>query len=112
MLTIALVLFAAAAVFGIGIAIVLFRKRPTPKPVVALHGLLGASGLVTLVFYAFKQPHRSLTIAIVLLVVAALGGFYLVANDLRGKPGPLALVIIHALAAVIAVILVASVALG
>lgn len=112
MLTVALVLFGLAALLGLTLAVAIFRQRETTKPVAVIHGLVGASGLVFLVIHALSHPHKSLTLAIILLVIAALGGVLLFANDLRKKPGPLFLVAIHALAAIAAVLLVATVAFG
>lgn len=111
MLLPALVLFALAAVIGLTLAAAIFKNKATSKPAALAHGALGAGGLVLLVLYTLKNPHNFLTTAIVLLVVAALGGAVLLANDLRKKPGPKGLVAIHALAAVVAVGLVAIVAL-
>lgn len=112
MLITSLILFALSAVLGLAIAARILKKRETSKPGALAHGLLGAAGLVTLILYAVGNPHRLLTAAIVLLVVAALGGAVLLANDLRRKPGPVALIVIHALAAVVAVVLVLLVAVG
>lgn len=112
MLTVALVLFGLAAILGLTLAVALFRKRETSKVVAVTHGLVAASGLVFVIIHALSHPHKSLTLAITLFVIAALGGVMLFANDLRKKPGPLFLVVIHALAAVSAVLLVATVAFG
>lgn len=111
LLSLALVIFAVAAVIGITLAIPLLQKRPTSKPAAIAHGLLGASGLVLLIVYTMQNPHKFLTSAIVLLVVAALGGVILFANDLRNRPGPAFLIVVHALAAVAAVGLVTLVAI-
>jgi hypothetical protein len=110
MLIAALVIFAFAAVVGLTLAVKVLKKQETNKAVALAHGAVGAAGLVVLILYTVKNPTVFLTTAIVLLVVAALGGVVLFANDLRKKPGPAALVVIHALAAVIAVVLVLIVA--
>src|ERR1051326_6987568 len=111
MLTPALVLFVVAALLGLAVAVTILKKKETSKPVAVLHGLFGAAGLVLLLLHAMKNPDRLLTAAIVILVVAALGGALLFVNDVRKKPGPVALLVIHALAAVAAVGLVLMVAL-
>jgi hypothetical protein len=110
MLITTLVLFGLAAVLGLTVAIQIFKKRETSKGVALAHGAFGAVCLVLLILFAVKNPHPWLTTSIVLLVVAALGGAVLFVNDLRKKAGPVALVVIHALAAVAAVVLVALVA--
>ncbi len=110
MLTATLILFVLAALFGLTVAVQILRKKSTSKAVAIAHGAFGAAGLVALIFYAAKNPNRLLTTAIILLVVAALGGLTVFVNDLRGKVGPLGLVVIHALVAVAAVALVLVVA--
>jgi hypothetical protein len=112
MLLISIVLFAVAAVLGLTVAVALFKRKPTSKAVALTHGLVGAAGLVVLIYHVSQHPNRLLSWAIGLLVVAALGGALLFANDLRQKAGPLGLVVIHAVVAVAAVALVAAAALG
>lgn len=104
MLYISITLFLIAAVFGAIVASAIIRNRPTPKPLVYLHGLLGATALAIVVYYVIlNAEHRPVT-SLVLLIVAALGGFVLFVRDLSKKPGPVALVIVHALVAVAGVL--------
>lgn len=100
MLYISIALFLTAAVFGVIIASAILRKQPTPKPLVYLHGLLGAAALTIVVIYVMQHADKNPMVSLVLLVIAALGGFVLFARDMTKKPGPFALVIIHALVAV------------
>jgi len=95
-------LFALAAVLGLILINALIKKRETPKPAVFAHGLLAVTGLGLLIYYAIKNPENYPQVSIILFGVAALGGIYLFYNDMRKKPGPLALAVIHALAAVVA----------
>jgi peptidoglycan/LPS O-acetylase OafA/YrhL len=111
MLITTLVIFGIAAVLGLTVATQIFQKRETSKGVAVAHGLFGAVALVLLILHAVKSPHQWLTTAIILLVVAALGGAIVFVNDLRKKPGPLGLIVIHALVAVVAVVLVLLVAI-
>ena len=104
MLTTSVILFAVAAVLGLTIIIPLLQGKPTPKPVVFLHGPIAATALVLLIIYAMNNPVAPIT-SIVIFIIAALGGFILLANDLRKKPGPKALAVIHAGAAVIAFVI-------
>lgn len=97
-----IILFALAAVLGLIIADAIFKGKETPKPVVYAHGAIAATGLVILVIYALQNPDHFPLVSLIIFVVAALGGFYLFANDMKKKPGPKAVVIIHALAAVTA----------
>jgi hypothetical protein len=104
MLYISIALFAIAAVFGIIIASAILRNQPTPKPIVFLHGLLGASALVIVIMYVMQHPDQNPIVSLVLLIIAALGGFVLFARDMTKKAGPMALVIVHALVAVAGVL--------
>lgn len=106
MLIVSIVLFVIAALLGLSVAAALIKKAPTSKPIAVSHGVVGAAALLVLIFYVAQHPNRLLTWAIGMLVVAALGGALLFVNDLRQKPGPLGLLVIHALVAVAAVGLV------
>lgn len=110
MLLLGLGLFVLAAALGLTVAISILRKQETSKPVALAHGACGAAGLIVLLLFTIKNPNQLLTVAIGLLVVAAIGGLVLFTNDIRKKPGPLALIAIHAAAAIVAVSLVAWVA--
>ncbi|HYP16180.1 MAG TPA: hypothetical protein VEQ65_03135 [Opitutus sp.] len=110
MLLLIIALFGLAAVLGLAVASQLVKKVPTSKPVAIAHGLVGATALALLAVHASRSPHPLLAWAIGLLVIAALGGAVLFANDLRRKPGPAGLIAIHAIVAVVAVVLVVLVA--
>lgn len=94
--------FAVAAVAGLTMAVMHFKKRLPPRPVLAvLHGFFAASGLVVLLLAVVKAGVQGApTIALGLLVVAALGGFGLLSFHLRGRALPSGLVVGHALLAV------------
>jgi len=101
MLITSIIIFAIAAVLGLIIITALLKDKPTPKPVVFTHGILAATALVILVVFTVNNPAHSPVLSLVLFVVAALGGFVLFARDMSKKPGPKALAVIHALAAVV-----------
>jgi hypothetical protein len=101
MLNISIALFALAAVLGLIVLLALLKKRETPKPVVFSHGLVAATALVLLILYGVRNPDRFPRLSIILFVLAAIGGFYLLFNDLKKKPGPVAVAVIHALIAVV-----------
>jgi hypothetical protein len=103
MLSIAVGLFAVAAIGGLTLAVLHFRKKSLPLALALLHGLLGASGLVALLWAVMQggAPAKA-AYALTLFVVAALGGFYLFSFHLRKKALPSPVVIIHALVAVTA----------
>lgn len=101
MLITSIVIFAVAAILGLIVITALLKDKPTPKPVVFTHGALAAVALVLLVIFAVNNPDHSPVLSIVLFVIAALGGFVLFFRDMSKKPGPKALAVIHALAAVV-----------
>jgi hypothetical protein len=99
--TLALVLFAVAALGGLFLAVRHFRQLPLPLPVSLLHGALAAAGLIALIAaYLRGSSSGGVGAALALLVVAALGGFALFSFHLRGRRAPSAVVVIHALVAV------------
>ena len=101
MLITAIVLFLIAAVGGLYMATQIFNGRKPSGGIAALHGLLAATGLGLLAWFALQGGAASLvTIGLGVLVVAALGGFYLLSCHVRGVPHPKPVVVIHALAAV------------
>jgi hypothetical protein len=101
MLTIAVVLFLLAAVAGIVMATGIFKSATPRPPVATVHGLLAASALLIAVFVAFTQPSPPIVAyGAVILIVAALGGFFLLSFHVRGKAHPRAVVVLHALLAV------------
>jgi hypothetical protein len=102
MYRLSILLFAIAAVAGLTMAVMHFRKASPPLPVLAvLHGGFAASGLIVLLLALVKVGmHGAPAIATGLLVVAALGGFGLLSFHLRGRALPSGLVVGHALLAV------------
>lgn len=103
MLPVAVGLFAVGALGGLTLAILHFKKKNLPLGLALLHGLLGAAGLVVLLLAVLHggTPAKA-AYALILFVVAALGGFYLFSFHLRKKSLPSPVVIIHALIAVTA----------
>ena len=112
MLIFSICLFVIAALIGLALAVMLFKRKATPKAVVVTHGLFAGTGLVLLFLHTLSNPRSLLQVAIALFVLAALGGVTLFANDLRQKPGPLFLVVLHAGAAATALVLVLIAAAG
>lgn len=103
MLYLTIALFAVAAVIGLIIANAIIAKKPsTPKGAVVAHGLFAATGLGLLIYYVIENTERSPKVSLILFVLAALGGAVLLVRDLQKKPGPVTLVVMHALIAVTA----------
>ncbi len=106
MATPAIILFAIAATVGLTMAIRHFSGKQTPVPVGLLHGAVAATALVLLIITVMNAPEAGLGgIAIGVFVAAAIGGVVLVANHLRGRPWPSALVIAHGSLAVVGFLL-------
>lgn len=104
MLKIAALLFAIAAVGGLVMAVIHFRGKLPPVALAAVHGLLAASGLVVLLFGLLNGPGFSGLggVSFGIFLVAALGGFFLIAQHLTRGRLPSAVVLIHGGAAVAA----------
>ena len=97
----AAILFALGALGGLYMAMCSFGGRSIPVPVAALHGILGATGLVLLLVGVLAGlGGGTARIALVVLLIAALGGFYLLSFHLRKQTHPRAVIVVHALVAV------------
>lgn len=107
MLILATVLFAAAAVGGLVMAYIHFKKNKNPPAALAIvHGVAAATALVILLFAVVSMNMSGpVAWALGLFVVAALGGFFLVSYHIRGQRLPSKVVVIHAIAAVVAFVL-------
>lgn len=98
----AAVLFALGALGGLVMAMRAFKGETLPVPLAIGHGVLGASGLVLLIIGVLAGTGGGTArIALALLVVAALGGFYLLSFHIRKQQHPRAVIVVHALVAVI-----------
>lgn len=111
MLQWAVIVFAIGALGGVVLATSVLRGKLAPWSLSVLHALLGATGLVLTAIVVFGlsgtvAPHAG--IALVLLVIAALGGFFLASFHVRNRPGPKAVVLIHAGVAVTGFVLLAG----
>ena len=113
MLIYALCIFAIAALGGLVLATSVLRGRLAPWAISVLHALLGASGLVLLVVVVLQGSAAGrVTAALGLLVLAALGGFYLASIHLRKKVAPKGVVFLHAGVAVVGFLTLLSAVLG
>lgn len=115
MIQAATALFALAAVGGIVMAAIRMAGKRNPPHWLAMgHGFLAGAGLTLLVYAAFAVglPGRAL-LATVLFAVAAAGGVVLnLAYQLKQRPLPVAFMLGHAALAVVAFVLLLSVAFG
>ena len=106
-MNVAAILFGIAALGGIIMAMIRLSGRDYPPAFLAVvHGLFAAAGLVALLMAVFAPGvAASFKIALVLFVVAALGGFWLVSYHLKRQALPIGLMVIHALVAVVAFVI-------
>ena len=113
MLTLSIILFAIAAIFGLTLIVPLLQNKETPKISVVFHGIFAATALVLLIIFAINHTESLPVISIIIFVTAAIGGFILFTRDVvLKKPGPKALALIHASAAVIAFLIILIFALS
>ena len=113
MLGYALVIFAIGALGGIALASFVLRGRLAPWPLSLLHAALGAIGLLILLYAALSTGiSKAALTAFVILIIAALGGFYLASIHLRGKVAQTPIVFVHAGVAVIGFLTLLGVVFG
>jgi hypothetical protein len=106
MLLAALVIFAVGALLGLTLAgVYVLQGKLAPWALSLAHAALGAIGLLVLLYAALKSsiPGTALA-ALVILAIAALGGFYLASIHLRGQVAEKPIVFIHAGVAVVGVL--------
>ena len=113
MLNYAIIVFAITAVVGLLLAASVLRGKLAPWALSLVHALLGATGLVLLILVGLQGAWAGrVTAALGLLVVAALGGFYLASIHLRKQVAPRGVVVLHAGLAVAGFLTLLSVLLG
>jgi hypothetical protein len=69
-------------------------------PLALGHGVLAATALVLALLVAMATGVAAIKYGVAVLVLAALGGFFLLSFHLRGKPHPWVVVVLHAVLAV------------
>jgi hypothetical protein len=108
-----IILLLLAAVFGLYMASRVFSDILPPWGAVILHGLLAAAGLLVLLYALYVGMQAApLAVGAVLLVIAALGGFFMFGYQLRNLTPPKGIVVVHALLAVLGVLSLLGSALG
>jgi hypothetical protein len=113
MLGYALVVFAIGALGGIALASFVLRGRLAPWLLSLAHATLGAIGLLLVIYTALRTDISSTALAaLVILIIAALGGFYLASIHLREQVAPKPVVLIHAGVAVIGFLTLLGVVFG
>src|ERR1044071_4337215 len=90
--------FALAAIMGMVLISNVLQNKQVPRVALVMHGSFAALSLVLLIIYIMGNqpgPVQSL----VLFIIAASGGFIMLARELTGKPVPKWLAIVHGLLA-------------
>src|SRR5450759_73215 len=100
MLTASIVLSLYAALSGLVMAVGIFRGAKPWVPLALGHGVLAAMALVLALLVAIATGVAAIKYGIAVLVLAALGGFFLLSFHLRGTPHPWVVVVLHVLLAV------------
>jgi hypothetical protein len=75
------------------------KGKETPKAVTFTHGPLAGIGLILLILYAFRHSPAPIG-SLILFIIAAAGGFALIARDLTSSSVPKWLALVHGLVAV------------
>ena len=113
MFTNALIVLTITAVGGLFLAAKVLTGKLAPWSVSLIHAALGATGLVMLIMIVLGgEGSDRVLLGFVLLVVAALGGFYLAYLHLKKDVAPKKVVVVHAGVAVAGFLTLASIALG
>lgn len=102
MITYAVVAFAIAALGGVFLAAHVLRDRFAPWLVSLLHAALAALGLILVIMaLVYGNTSQAVLTGFVILLTAAMGGFFLASFHLRKRLPPKAVVVIHVALAVI-----------
>lgn len=114
MLTYSIIVFAITAVGGLFLAVKILTGHQAPWAISIVHALLGATGLVLLILTVLNETagFGRITAALGLLIIAALGGFYLASIHFKGKLAPKSVVMVHGGVATAGFLTLLSVALG
>jgi hypothetical protein len=114
MLLYALIVFAIGALGGLTLAAAyVLQGRLAPWALSLLHAALGAIGLLLLIYAALTTGISGAALtALVILVIAALAGFYLASIHLRREVAKKPVVFIHAGTAVIGFLALLGAVLG
>jgi hypothetical protein len=101
-----IVLIIISALFGLHILTNILQNKMTPKVSVVIHGILNAIALILVITGAIRIGASLLTASMIVLIIAALGGFYLVSIDLGKKQiPPKTFAIVHPIIGVLGLIL-------
>ncbi len=95
-----IILFAVAAVFGVVNLVRILAADRAPRATVYIHGVIAAVSLVLLIIYSIVHSQAAPIVALILFIIAALGGFTLFGIDVGTKKPPKWLGFVHGAVAV------------
>lgn len=110
MLTYAVIIFAITAVGGLALASFVLRGKLAPWALSLIHAGAGATGLILTGLVFLEGTGSTIGIALALLVLASLGGFYLASFHLKKSVAPRGVVVIHAGLAIVGFLILANTA--
>lgn len=112
MIITALWFFGIGAIGGLVLASSVLRDKFAPWALSLVHALLGAIGLILLIVGLVEgSATQPVLVGFIILLIAALGGFFLASFHLRKRLPPKAIVFTHAAVAIIGFLTVLSVVL-
>ena len=101
MLSVAVAMFLVAAVGGLTMAIFIFKDRYPPLILVGFHGFFALGALGLAIWSTGVPGSPSFTeYGVLLILLAAVGGIFLISFQFRNEKQPKAIVVLHGLAAV------------
>lgn len=101
MLIAAIILFIIALLLGLIILTAVLQDRPSNKTAVYLHGITVGVALLCVIIYMFIVESSPLLISsLILFILAALGGLTLFTIDIKNRPIPKMLAVLHPVIAV------------
>lgn len=96
MLIIGILFLLLTILFGAIILTAILKNKPTPKPIVLLHGSCALFAILVLASYiAAGHTEYLLVTSIILFVLAAIGGLTLLTFDIKHKPISKAIILGH-----------------
>ena len=112
-MSLAIVLFLTAALFGFHLLSHVLKDVTTPKGSLLFHSVFAAAGLAVLIYHVWDGERGYLVTSLAFLIVAAIGGFVMGYTDLILKKNPpKVLAIIHPILAVTGVVFLILYAFG
>ena len=106
MLSLALIIFAVAALLGVYLLIHILNNKNTPKGVVIIHGSIAACGILLIIIYSLRN--QSPLASLLVLILAAIGGFYMFWLDITDRKLPKMLAVGHGVIALLGIALLVA----